>query len=81
MVSKTEKVTVSLPADLVAFADEVASKKHTTRSKVLSECLREYAAKKKIEEMKEGYLAMAEHQREFAESAFEIAGETIPEWK
>jgi hypothetical protein len=37
--------------------------------------------KQGIAEMAEGYQAMAQEDKEFAEIAFKIAYEVIPEWK
>lgn len=77
----TARLTISLPRSLLAFADEVASKKKISRSKVISDCLLEAAEKRKLAEMEEGYRAMAEEHRQFAETASTIAHEVVPKWE
>ncbi len=80
-MGQTAKMTISLPRELIAFADEIARKKRISRSKVVSECLRELYEKRLYEELKEGYLAMADEHKQFAEMAIKIAHEVVPEWK
>jgi metal-responsive CopG/Arc/MetJ family transcriptional regulator len=77
----TEKMTVSLPKDLIVLADKVAKEKKISRSKVVSQCLEELARKRKEELMKQGYSATAREHDEFARAAAGIAYETLPEWK
>jgi metal-responsive CopG/Arc/MetJ family transcriptional regulator len=81
MTSRVEKVTVSLPRDLVRFADEVARETKTNRSRVVSSCLREHAERRLRERMEQGYKAMAEENREFAKVAADLAHEVVPEWE
>lgn len=81
MVIQVAKVTISLPKSLISFADEVASEENISRSKVVSNCLREFAQKRKMELMEEGYEAMAKENREFAKMAFELQRRVVPEWK
>ena len=64
-MGRTAKLTISLPEELISFADEIAKKK-ISRSKVFSSCLREFAERHKIVEMAEGYKAMAKEQKQFA---------------
>jgi len=71
-MSQVVKLTISVPRDLISFADKVASKDKISRSKVISNCLSELARKHKIQLMEEGYKAMAEENREFAKMAFEL---------
>jgi metal-responsive CopG/Arc/MetJ family transcriptional regulator len=79
MVTRTAKLTISLPQDLVTFADKMASEKGVTRSKIVSMCLQDMAEKHKAEAMKDGYLAMAKQHVEFAKMTSEIAHEVVPE--
>jgi metal-responsive CopG/Arc/MetJ family transcriptional regulator len=58
-MGKTAKLTISLPEELIAFADEIARKKRTSRSKVISACLRKAAENNRLAEMAAGYQAMA----------------------
>ena len=81
MATQVEKITVSLPKDLVRFADEVAKETKTTRSKVVSSCLREIADKRLRERIEEGYRAMAKENRQFANGAIKLALEVLPEWE
>ena len=80
MTTRVAKLTISLPKSLISFADEVASEKNISRSKVVAECLREVADKRMIAEMEEGYKAMAEENRLLAEQSLPIAIETWPRW-
>ena len=81
MTTQVGKLTISLPKSLISFADEVASEENISRSKVISNCLRELAQKRKMELMEEGYEAMAKENRELAKMAFELQRRVVPEWK
>jgi metal-responsive CopG/Arc/MetJ family transcriptional regulator len=80
-MGKTTKLTISLPTELVSFADKMAEERKISRSQVISESLREVVKKKKEEELKEGYLAMAEEHKRIANESWELAREVWPEWK
>ena len=80
MTTQVGKLTISLPKNLIAFADEIASEKNISRSKVIAACLRELADKRMIAEMAEGYKAMAEENKLLAEQSLPIALETWPRW-
>ncbi|MFC1979666.1 DUF6364 family protein [Chloroflexota bacterium] len=80
-MGRTAKLTISLPEELISFADELAKKKKISRSKVFSSCLSEMAEKHRVAEMAEGYAAMAEEQKRLVVMASEIEHEVIPEWK
>ncbi len=77
MTTKVEKLTITLPKYLISFADEVAAEEKISRSKVVSNCLRELARKRTIELMEEGYKAMAEENKEFAEMAFGLQRKVV----
>ena len=77
MTTQVGKLTISLPKNLISFADEVASEENISRSKVISDCLREFAQKRKIQLMEEGYKAMANENREFARVAFELQRKVV----
>jgi metal-responsive CopG/Arc/MetJ family transcriptional regulator len=79
-MGRTTKLTVSLPEELISFADEIARERKVSRSKVLSSCLSEYAERHRAAEMAEGYQAMAKELRQVAATASEIEHEVIPEW-
>jgi metal-responsive CopG/Arc/MetJ family transcriptional regulator len=80
-MGRTARLTISLPEELISFADEVAKKKKTSRSKVISACLKVTAENYRVAEMVEGYQAMTEEQKELAALAAEIEHEVLPEWK
>ncbi len=80
-MSRTAKLTVSLPIELISLADQIAKEKKISRSKVVSDCLQDLAEKKRAEEMAEGYRAMAKGQKRFAAMAARIEHEVLPEWK
>ena len=77
MVTRVAKLTISLPKSLISLADEVANEENISRSKVISDCLREFAQKRKIQLMEEGYKAMANENREFARVAFELQRKVV----
>jgi len=81
MTSQVAKLTISLPRDLILFADELASEMQVSRSKVISSCLRELADKRLREQMEEGYKAMAGENQQFAGVAMDLVSEILPEWK
>lgn len=80
-MGRTAKVTISLPEELISFADEIARERKTSRSKVFSSCLQELEEKHRVAQMAEGYRAMAKEQRKFVAIASEIENEVIPEWR
>ncbi len=80
MTTQVEKITVSIPRNLVVFADRLAKEMKVSRSKVISSCLREFAHRRFVEQMEEGYKAMAEENRQFADIAVNLVHETLPEW-
>lgn len=80
-MAKAVRLTISLPKDLILFADKLAKEKKTSRSKAIASCLQEAARKRLEAELEEGYLVMAEENRKIAELAFEAQRETVPEWK
>jgi metal-responsive CopG/Arc/MetJ family transcriptional regulator len=80
-MGRTAKLTVSLPQELILVADRIAKEKNISRSKVISDCLRDLAEKQKTAEMAEGYLKMAGEQKHFADMASRVTPEVLPEWK
>jgi len=80
MAAQVGKLTISLPKNLITFADEIANEQNISRSKLIAECLREMADKRMIAEMEEGYKAMAEENRRLAEQFLPIVVETWPKW-
>ena len=80
-MSQVAKVTISLPRNLILFADELANERKISRSKAISICLQEFAEQRKLAELEQGYKAMAEQQRQFEAVALALAHEVLPEWK
>ncbi|MEA3339270.1 MAG: hypothetical protein U9R15_04830 [Chloroflexota bacterium] len=71
------KVTVSLPQELVDFADTVAATMQLSRSNVVAEAL---AAQKEREEIKlaaEGYRFYAQEASEFAAASVQTVSEAL----
>ncbi|HUV75043.1 MAG TPA: DUF6364 family protein [Dehalococcoidales bacterium] len=81
MATQVEKLTISLPRNLIDLADKIAEEKKISRSKVVSACLQELAEKRLRAEMEEGYKAMANEQRQLAEMSFELQRRVAPEWE
>jgi len=77
MTGEAVKVTISVPRHLAAVADEVASEKKISRSKVISLCLQDLAAERLHRKMEEGYKALAEDNLRFAEQSVDLAGEVL----
>ncbi len=81
MTTQVEKLTISLPRDLISLTDKIAKEMKISRSKVVSLCLRELAEKRLREEMEEGYKAIAEENKQFANMAFELQRRVVPDWE
>jgi len=79
-MSQVSRLTISLPIELISFADELATERNVSRSKVFSDCLQELSEKRKLASMEEGYKAMAQQNLELAKIAFGIAQEVVPAW-
>ena len=80
-MSEAAKVTVSLPRKLISLADEVARERATSRSRIIATCLEELAERRRVARLEEGYRAMADMNRSFAEDAVQIAHEVLPRWE
>ncbi len=66
---EVKRVTISLPADYLAFADRLAETWSTTRSGVVVRLLKQEEARVQAL-MKKGYLEMSSDNRRDAEAAF-----------
>ncbi len=76
-VGTVRKITISLPQELVEFADTVAATMKMSRSKVIAEAL---AAQKEREEAKlaaEGYRFYAQEANEFADASLRASSEVL----
>jgi metal-responsive CopG/Arc/MetJ family transcriptional regulator len=77
MAMQVEKLTISLPRDLVQLADAIAKERKISRSKLVASCIKEMADKRLEERMIEGYKATAKTNLEFAESSVPVVREVI----
>ncbi len=77
----TQKITVSLPGQVVQIIDSLAKARQTSRSTLMAELLKARLKELEDEAMKEGYLAMAKENLAFAKAAAPLAKEVWPEWK
>ena len=80
-MSQVAKLTISVPRDLISFADKVANERRISRSKAISLCLQQVAEQRRLAELEEGYRAMAEENRKFAKMAFELQRKVVTDQK
>jgi len=80
-MSRTAKITISLPHELLQLADQLARERKTSRSQVFQACLQDIARQKFEADLAEGYRAMAKKNLEWARMAEQIEHEVMPEWK
>ncbi|OGO20222.1 MAG: hypothetical protein A2Z15_01175 [Chloroflexi bacterium RBG_16_50_11] len=80
MTTRTIKLSLSMPQNVVFGVDAIASKKKLTRSKLISKCLEEMLEKEKNALLIEGYKAMAKEHSEFAEFSSSAAKKILPSW-
>ncbi len=73
----SRKVTLSLPEDLVAFADAKAGERGTTRSHLIGVLLAELRTREEDLLAKEGYRFYAQEAAEFAEMSSIAAAEAL----
>jgi CopG family transcriptional regulator/antitoxin EndoAI len=77
VVSVSTKITVSLPDPLLTVLDQLARKWNTTRSGAVAELLRLAERRELEEQMKEGYLALAESHQADIELFFPAQAEAV----
>lgn len=68
MAATGKKVTISLPSDLVSFADRQAERTRTSRSEVIARALREVKRLEEERRAAEGYRFYSAEAEEFAEA-------------
>ena len=73
----SRKVTVSLPQDLVAFADTKAAERGTTRSRLIGDLLAKLRHRERDDLASEGYRFYADEALEFAEMSAGAVAEAI----
>ncbi|MCP4608293.1 MAG: hypothetical protein GY845_06230 [Planctomycetes bacterium] len=82
MTTQMEKISISLPKELVVVADEVAKEEYdNNRSKLFAAYLQQLAEERLQEEMEEGYKALAQENLEFASVAMALEHEALPKWE
>ena len=81
MTTQAQNVTVSIPRNLILFADEVAREQQISRSNFFAICMKEFAERRLQEQLEEGYKAMAKEHVKFANVAIGLAHEVLPEWE
>lgn len=74
---KVEKLTISVPSELVKLTDKIAKERKISRSKVVVSCLKEMLDRRLEERLIEGYKATAKSNLEFAESSIHITNEIL----
>lgn len=72
-----EKVTVSLPPDVLAYADEKARAEGTSRSRVIAQALSRAKAEDEAQLAAEGYRFYADESSAFAESSLSAVGDAL----
>ncbi len=75
--SKISKVTISLPANLIDYADRLAKERVTTRSGVIASLLEKEERSRIDALMEEGYREMADENQRIAEELFPYAVEQL----
>jgi hypothetical protein len=71
------KVTISLPVDLVDFADRRAARLNISRSRLIARVLSEVKATEEERLAAEGYRFYAQEAREFAEASAGAVAEAL----
>lgn len=69
------KITISLPAELVDFADRRAGQMHSSRSQIISVALAEIKAREEARLAAEGYQYYAQEAEAFASSSAHAVAE------
>jgi len=71
------KITISLPEDLVAFADRRAERQQVSRSRFIADALAHLEAAEAEQEAAEGYRYYAGEATEFAAASARAVAEAI----
>lgn len=74
----TRRITVSLPQDLVDFADDLAHHADISRSQVIGKALAEARARRERRLAEEGYRFYASESIEFAQASALAVAEALP---
>ncbi len=76
-ISATRKITVSLPQELVEFADTVAARMKISRSRVIAEALVAQREREEARLAAEGYRFYAQEASEFAAASLQAVSEVL----
>jgi metal-responsive CopG/Arc/MetJ family transcriptional regulator len=71
------KITISLPDNLVEFADREAARLRTSRSRVIAQALSEIKAEEEKQLAAAGYRFYAKEATEFAEASVTAVSEAL----
>ena len=77
MTIQYRKITISLPANLLEYADRRASRTRLSRSQVIGEALAEAQAQEQMRLAVEGYRFYAGEASEFAEASAGAVAEAL----
>jgi metal-responsive CopG/Arc/MetJ family transcriptional regulator len=75
--AEREKITVSLPRELIHYADQRAAALGKTRSQIIGEAVAGLRAKDEEDLAREGYMFYAEEAATFAASSLRAVSEAI----
>ena len=75
--ASTRKITISLPSELVEFAEEQAARLKSTRSQVIGRTLAKAKAAEEENLAAEGYRYYAQESTEFADSSAKAVKEAM----
>lgn len=76
-VSLVRKITISLPSNLVEFADREAARLSISRSRVIAQALSEIKAEEEARLAAEGYQFYAQEASEFADVSATAVAEAL----
>ena len=72
-----EKVTVTLPGELVRYVERKAAKSKMSRSRIIAEAVAEKKAREEEELAAEGYRFYANEAQQFADSSLQAISEVF----
>jgi metal-responsive CopG/Arc/MetJ family transcriptional regulator len=75
--ASTRKITISLPSELVEFAEKQAARLKSTRSQVIGKTLAKAKAAQEENLAAEGYRYYAQESTEFADSSAKAVAEAM----
>ena len=81
MTTRMGRLTASVPQDIIEGTDEIAAAKKSSRSKIITDCLREMIKARKRQLLRDGYKTMAKEHSDFAKLSEDAAKEVLPGWK